>query len=81
MRRPWLVARDAEQNIIGSMSARARVLNHLDTKLAKAVPMLPVVQPVVRMFYRGNIRGLAFGGGGPFEVQEDSENWWLAPER
>jgi peptide/nickel transport system substrate-binding protein len=75
-----LVTRDSEQNLIGSLAARARVLNHVDVKLATAVPVLPVVQPVFRMFYRRNIRGLGLGGT-QFELQQDSENWWLADER
>ena len=75
-----LVTRDAEQNLIGSLEARARVLNHLDAKLAAAVPALPVVQNVLRLSYRSNVRGLRFGGG-LFGLQEDSEDWWLAPER
>jgi len=75
-----LVQRDAGQNLIGSLAVRARVLNHLDTKLAKAAPVLPIVQPVVRAFYRSNLRGVTFGGS-HFEVQEASEDWWLAQER
>lgn len=75
-----LVARDAEQNLIGSMAARARVLNHLDAKLVKAVPVLPVVQPIVRAYFRSDVRGIRVGGF-VFEVQQDSENWWLAESR
>ena len=75
-----LVTRDAEQNLIGSLAARARVLNPLDAKLADAVPVLPVVQPVARVFYRSNVRGIVLGGS-PFAIHETSEDWWLAPER
>jgi ABC-type transport system substrate-binding protein len=75
-----LVARDAEQNVIGSMAARARALNHLDSKLVKAAPVLPVVQRVARAYFRSNVRGVRLGGS-IFEVQEDSEDWWLADSR
>ena len=75
-----LVTRDAEQNLIGTLAARARVLNHLDAKLVKAVPVLPVVQRVQRIVYRSNVRGLV-PGGSIFEFQENSEDWWLADER
>ena len=75
-----LVARDARQNLIGSLAVRARVLNQLDTKLAKAAPVLPIVQPAIRVFFRSNVHGVSFGGSN-FEVQEASEDWWVAPER
>jgi hypothetical protein len=75
-----LVARDAEQNVIGTPEARARVLNHLDAKLANAAPVLPVVQQAFRAYYRSNVHGLVFGGS-QFEFGENSEDWWLAPER
>jgi len=75
-----LVTRDAGQNLIGSLAVRARVLNHLDTKLAKAAPVLPLVQPAIRAFFRSNLHGVSFGGSN-FEVQEASEDWWLAQER
>ena len=75
-----LVTRDAQQNLFGDPAARARVLNHLDAKVASAAPVLPVVQPIIRVAYRTNVRGLRFGGS-HFEVQQDMENWWLAPER
>jgi hypothetical protein len=75
-----LVMRDAEQNLIGSLAARARGLNALDRKLATAVPVVPVVQPVIRLFHRSNVRGIARGGS-HFEVFEGSENWWLADSR
>jgi peptide/nickel transport system substrate-binding protein len=75
-----LVARDAEQNIIGTPEARARVLNHLDAKLANAAPVLPVVQQAFRAYYRSNVHGLVFGGS-QFEFGQNSEDWWVAPER
>ena len=75
-----LVARDAEQNVIGTPEARARALNHLDTKLANAAPVLPVVQQAYRAYYRSNVHGLVFGGS-QFEFGQNSEDWWLAPER
>jgi peptide/nickel transport system substrate-binding protein len=75
-----LVMRDAEQNRIGSLAVRARGLNALDRKLAKVVPVVPVVQPVVRLFHRSNVRGVDRGGS-HFEVLEGSEDWWLADSR
>jgi ABC-type transport system substrate-binding protein len=76
-----LVTRDAEENLIGSLTQRARALHAMDAKLARAVPVLPVVQPVLRYFYRSNVRGTIFRGGGPFEFTTNAEDWWLAPER
>jgi peptide/nickel transport system substrate-binding protein len=75
-----LITRDAQQNLIGSLAQRARTLAAMDAKLAKAVPVLPVVQPVMRGFLRSNLRGV-INGGGPFEFVQDSEDWWLAEQR
>jgi peptide/nickel transport system substrate-binding protein len=75
-----LVSRDAEQNLIGTPEARARVLNHLDAKLANAAPVLPVVQQAFRVYYRSKVHGLVFGGS-QFEFGQNSEDWWVAPER
>ena len=43
-------------------------------------PSRPFVQPVARAFYRGNLRGITFGGT-QFEFFHEAENRWLAPER
>jgi ABC-type transport system substrate-binding protein len=66
-----LVTRDAQQNLIGTLAQRARVLHAVDAKLARAVPVLPVVQPVMRGFHRRSLRGIQHGGG-PFEFTQDS---------
>ena len=58
----------------GNAGRMTRVLNHLDTKLAKAAPVLPLVQPAIRAFFRSNLHGVSFGGSN-FEVQEASEDW------
>jgi peptide/nickel transport system substrate-binding protein len=75
-----LVTRDAQQNLIGTLAQRARVLHAVDAKLAKAVPVLPIVQPVGRAFYRQSLRGVVHGGG-PFEFTQNAEDWWLADSR
>ena len=59
---------------------RARILNAADAKLARAVPVLPVVQPVVRGVIRATVRGV-YPGGSQFEFSQNSEDWWLADSR
>ena len=48
-----------------------------DRKLARGVPVLPIVQPVIMLAVRNTIRGIARGGvlGHTVETMED---WWLA---
>ena len=53
------------------------MLNAADRKLARAVPVLPIVQPVIMLAVTNTIRGIARGGvlGHTVETMED---WWLA---
>jgi peptide/nickel transport system substrate-binding protein len=76
-----LVMRDAQQvDDIVDLRQRARVLHAVDAKLARALPALPVVQPVVRAAIRTMVRGVIPGGSG-FNFTQNSEDWWLAEQR
>ena len=76
-----LTTRDLKQtDLIVDPRQRARVLNAADAKLARAVPVLPVVQPVLRAAIRRTVRGVV-PGGGPFFFEQNSEDWWLAEPR
>ena len=73
-----LTTRDIQQvNSIVDPAQRARVLNAADAKLARAVPVLPVVQPVFRVVVRPSLRGY-FPGGSQVEFSQNSEDWWFA---
>ena len=73
--------RDVQQTeFIVDPQQRARVLNAADVKLARAVPVLPVVQPVLRAAIRTTIRGFV-PGGSQFNVTQNTEDWWLAEPR
>ncbi len=72
-----LTMRDVQQvDRIVRPSQRARVLNAVDRKLVRDVPLLPLFQPVVQVALKKTIRGWVSGGapGNPFEHNED---WWL----
>jgi peptide/nickel transport system substrate-binding protein len=72
-----LVQRDLKQtDFIVEERQRARVLNAADRKLARAVPVLPIVQPVFYHAVRDTIRGVTHGGSG-LNVYETTEDWWL----
>jgi ABC-type transport system substrate-binding protein len=76
-----LVTRDAKQvDVIVDPQQRARILHAVDAKLARAVPVLPVVQPVMRAAIRTTVRGVV-PGGTQFNFTQNSENWWLAEQR
>ena len=73
-----LTMRDAQQvDRIVDPSKRARLLNAIDVKLARAVPLLPLFQPVLQIALKKTIKGFVAGGfpGVPIEHNED---WWLA---
>jgi ABC-type oligopeptide transport system substrate-binding subunit len=75
-----LVQRDLKQtDFIVELRQRARVLNAADRKLARAVPVLPLVQAAIQYAVRDTIRGMTRGGTGQF--YEASEDWWLAEPR
>jgi peptide/nickel transport system substrate-binding protein len=74
-----LTMRDVQQvDRIVHPSQRARVLNAVDRKLVRDVPLLPLFQPVFQVALKKTIRGWVAGGppGNPFEHNED---WWLEP--
>ena len=76
-----LLTRDLQQvDRVVDPVQRARVLNAADAKLARAVPVLPVVQGVVRGVIRATVRGV-YPGGSQFEFTQNSEDWWLAESR
>ena len=76
-----LIMRDAQQvDLIVDPAQRARVLNAVDVKLARAVPALPIVQPVLRQAIRSTVRGVV-SGGAPMHIVQNSEDWWLAEPR
>jgi peptide/nickel transport system substrate-binding protein len=72
-----LTMRDAQQvDRIVDPAQRARLLNAVDRKLVRDVPILPLYQTILRVAVRKTIRGLDPGGaGGPLAHNED---WWLA---
>jgi peptide/nickel transport system substrate-binding protein len=75
-----LVAREYQQlKLVLDSKARASVLHALDAKLARAVPVLPLVQSASRVAFRSHVRGLVTHGGS-FNVHfaQNSEDWWLA---
>jgi peptide/nickel transport system substrate-binding protein len=72
-----LLTRDAQQvDVIVDPKQRALVLNAADAKLARAVPALPVVQPLERAALRRTLRGVIRGGTAT-ELTQNSEDWWL----
>ena len=76
-----LVQRDLKQtDSIVEQRQRARVLNAADRKLARAVPVLPIVQPVLQLAVRDTIRGV-IGGGTQGHVVQTWVDWWLAEPR
>ncbi len=72
-----LLARDAQQvDVILDPDQRARILNAADTKMARAVPALPLVQQVRRAAIRTPLRGV-IPGGNLNHFTQNSEDWWL----
>jgi peptide/nickel transport system substrate-binding protein len=71
-----LTMRDVQQvDRIVDPAVRSRLLNAVDRKLARDVPLLPLYQPVLEVALKKTIRGLDPGGaGGPVARNED---WWL----
>jgi peptide/nickel transport system substrate-binding protein len=72
-----LTMRDVQQvDRIVHPSHRARVLNAVDRKLVRDVPLLPLFQPVTQVALKKTIRGFAPGGAPPL-FTEHNEDWWL----
>jgi peptide/nickel transport system substrate-binding protein len=77
-----LVAREYQQvNLVLDPRQRAGVLNALDAQLARAVPVLPLVQAATRVAFRPHVRGLVIPGGSNVHFFQNSEDWWLAQGR
>jgi peptide/nickel transport system substrate-binding protein len=74
-----LTQRDVQQaDLIVDPAARARLLNAIDVKLARDVPLLPLYQTVFNVALRDTVKGF-FPGGNFFSLFEHTEDWWLAP--
>ena len=66
-----LTMRDAQQvDQIVDPAVRARLLNAVDHKLARDVPILPLFQPILEVALKKTIRGLD-------PRAAHSEDWWL----
>jgi peptide/nickel transport system substrate-binding protein len=73
-----LTMRDVQQtDRILDPVLRARVLNDVDEKLARDVPVLPLFQGLERVAVRDTVRGFV-AGGSALNSSENSEDWWLA---
>jgi peptide/nickel transport system substrate-binding protein len=72
-----LVSRDLDQaRRILAPARQARVLNRVDARLTKDVPVIPLVQVPLVSAYRRGVRGVVLTGhADPFM---NAENWWLA---
>jgi ABC-type transport system substrate-binding protein len=74
-----LVTSDLDQaDRILTRSRRAAVLNRVDRRLAKDVPVIPLYDVPMVYAYRTNLRGIDPGAFDPFLNPED---WWLAQPR
>lgn len=73
-----LTMRDVQQaeRIVGP-SQRSALLNAVDVKLARDVPLLPLFQPVLQFALKKTVRGFAPGGASIVAI-EHNEDWWLA---
>jgi hypothetical protein len=69
--------RDVQQveRIVDS-AVRSRLLNAVDRKLVRDVPLLPLFQPVLQFALKETIRGFV-PRGSPFSISEHNEDWWL----
>jgi ABC-type transport system substrate-binding protein len=73
-----LTMRDVQQvDRIIAPNLRARVLNDVDEKLVRDVPVLPLYQSVIRAAVKDTVRGFV-PGGSFIHFHENSEDWWLA---
>ena len=72
-----LVTRDLDQATrILDDGRRARLLNGVDARLAKAVPAIPLFQAAGLFALKTSIRGVVPNGAGP--LTWNAEDWWLA---
>jgi peptide/nickel transport system substrate-binding protein len=73
-----LVMRDLQQaDRILDPRQRAAVLNSADAKLARDVPLVPVLQPLGHAALKQTIRGFV-PGGTMFNYTQNTEDWWVA---
>ena len=73
-----LTMRDVQQvGRIVDPAERARLLNAVDLKLVRDVPLLPLFQQVFNVALRDKLRGFV-PGGNFFSLFEHTEDWWLA---
>ena len=69
--------RDVQQvDRILDPAVRSRLLNAVDRKLVRDVPLLPLYQLVLQFALKKTIRGFV-PGGSPSTIQEHNEDWWL----
>jgi len=74
-----LTMRDVQQvDLVVDSAARARLLNAIDVKLVRDVPLLPLFQTPYNVALRDNVKGFV-PGGNFFSMFEHTEDWWLAP--
>ena len=72
-----LTMRDVQQvDRILDPAVRSRLLNAVDRKLVRDVPLLPLFEPVIQFALKKTIRGFV-PRGSPFDTQEHNEDWWL----
>jgi len=72
-----LTMRDVQQvDRIVDPRVRSRLLNAVDRKLARDVPLLPLFQPVLQIALKKTIRGFV-AAGPPGSFFEHNEDWWL----
>jgi peptide/nickel transport system substrate-binding protein len=60
------------------LSAQARILNRVDARMARDVPLLPLFQIPFTTVFRTSVRNFA---ALPFNPLSDAERWWLAEPR
>ena len=65
-------------NVTVDPAARGRLLNAIDVKLVRDVPLLPLFQTPYNVALRDNVKGFV-PGGNFFSMFEHTEDWWLAP--
>jgi peptide/nickel transport system substrate-binding protein len=74
-----LTMRDVQQvDRIVDPAVRSRLLNAVDRKLVRDVPLLPLFQPILQIALRKTIRGFV-ASGPPGVFFEHNEDWWLEP--
>jgi peptide/nickel transport system substrate-binding protein len=74
-----LVDRDLDEaGRVLDVDQRARVLNRVDARVAKDVPLLPLFQRPVIGAASARLKGYVLAPAGPLDPFIGAENWWLA---